>query len=1479
MRCAIVSPNKTSKSVRGCLAAVVTAGTLLLCQGMALAFSYDDLILLVQAEQKQGISKTNLSLDERLRNLETSVFGAARAGSESKRLKDVCRQIGLLHDAPPPEQPNAEEKGPKGIGKPVKGSATPQPARVETAQPTPVTPPKPPVKKPPARVETPKNVATEEPPVKPVERPRKPPAPKPPKFEMPDNITKPPVNTQPPKVEETPPNPPVQPQADPQPSTETTTETPPQNAEPIVPGETGASTSRTGSAAGLVAVGLLGVIGFLVFGAVGVVVFLFVKEKSKATKEQHKFDSTDGNEPTRQPEPAKSNSSRSVTKQITWDESPAEERPPAKSEEVEEPADESLLSVKNRVFKISVAGTQRTLQPIAAGEIDNPLAYQDGAQPEARSFEPPLSVQPLFEGSAGAVSFSDMVDAAKSFNAEISTVPPPAPPLDPSPSSDAPQYSLQYQTHSDYDHNAADPTPVGYGEFLNGGSSPAEPSSAWAQAAFPFSTQPQSEAGTVSNAPISWADAARPIEQTTDSASQDPLPAQSWDLDGNVIYNHEMPAEHSSSEANNSEAASEPQGHWTSGPSLEDSGSGVLWKAGDLDQHTPAPPAQIQWSADNQTFSEMETALQRTTTGDAEPDHPYVAENNSSENDPQLETIQGALPSSVEPWSAHHGAEDQGLVQYDPQDMLSEHTQGHGADLHPAPSLQGETSSYDDGGYASESSQEEENATPENAYGANYELEYINDVTGSDTADAPASVSNLQMHSTIDGHQSASGDVETAHSNLEDELPQESVAQLGTPSGTTEDAEPAASQMSSKNDEIDPDSVGHLQPGAGDSFENAENVPSFEEFQKNRPASSSTDGEYGPTLSPLPGAMSSVFGPFVDEINQTVDFSSASKMNSQSSNVPAEARDFNLQSMRDTMRGATDEASHAGEPVAEAPAAQAEPPEAAVPQVPPPAQDSLNRALSKLGLGPGPQPSKALTDIWSPQTPEQEESEQEQPQQEEPQQEYAQQKDSNEDESQQNTRPDVSPSLPKSFSQMLAGILADPPGKGTALQDDAAPADDEDAAVQHPGYDPEQVETAYDAGHDDSAREHAPSLQGALNEALTGDYGGKKDQEDSVFERLLRTLFADDDYQPELFPNLAKEGAEDNQVSVPPSTPLRSTIRPSVPAPAVASGAIAFAGQQEMQVAPPPVQNPAAEVDSPLLVRSNSGQYQNQLRNLFSEVSKDDRVRRGEYQAVIYETQPGCLILCVDQSASMKSPLHPGSSACKSDIVAVVINRFIHRLIKRCKQESGKIRASWYVGVIGYGETVGPAFIGKHQGKELVSVSDLSMTVDYVLPDRPKSTIVGIPVWVRPKSSGQARMCGALSTALKLARDFVADNPTSHPPIIVNISGGTVADGDPRPLAKGIKEIASADGNVLLFNVCLPGKPDEEMLNFPDDPSQLPDHLAAKAMWEMSSPLLLKMIHLAREYHIEISPRARGFAWNSDVNVIAGLLEMCTAET
>ncbi|HKX29941.1 MAG TPA: VWA domain-containing protein, partial [Blastocatellia bacterium] len=94
------------------------------------------------------------------------------------------------------------------------------------------------------------------------------------------------------------------------------------------------------------------------------------------------------------------------------------------------------------------------------------------------------------------------------------------------------------------------------------------------------------------------------------------------------------------------------------------------------------------------------------------------------------------------------------------------------------------------------------------------------------------------------------------------------------------------------------------------------------------------------------------------------------------------------------------------------------------------------------------------------------------------------------------------------------------------------------------------------------------------------------------------------------------------------------------------------------------------------------------------------------YTSGISRTNPSCLLFLIDQSDSMQDPFGSGESTeKKADEVADAINHFLQNLVIKCAKSEG-IRDYYHVGVIGYGATVGSAFIGALTGKELVPISD-----------------------------------------------------------------------------------------------------------------------------------------------------------------------------
>src|SRR5688500_20333090 len=96
------------------------------------------------------------------------------------------------------------------------------------------------------------------------------------------------------------------------------------------------------------------------------------------------------------------------------------------------------------------------------------------------------------------------------------------------------------------------------------------------------------------------------------------------------------------------------------------------------------------------------------------------------------------------------------------------------------------------------------------------------------------------------------------------------------------------------------------------------------------------------------------------------------------------------------------------------------------------------------------------------------------------------------------------------------------------------------------------------------------------------------------------------------------------------------------------------------------------------------------------------------YIAEISRANPSAFVFLIDQSDSMAEPIAGSAEAKrKCDSVADAINRLLHNLIIKCARGEG-VRNFYEVGVIGYGNNVGPGFSGKLAGRELVPISEVA---------------------------------------------------------------------------------------------------------------------------------------------------------------------------
>ena len=271
------------------------------------------------------------------------------------------------------------------------------------------------------------------------------------------------------------------------------------------------------------------------------------------------------------------------------------------------------------------------------------------------------------------------------------------------------------------------------------------------------------------------------------------------------------------------------------------------------------------------------------------------------------------------------------------------------------------------------------------------------------------------------------------------------------------------------------------------------------------------------------------------------------------------------------------------------------------------------------------------------------------------------------------------------------------------------------------------------------------------------------------------------------------------------------------------------------------------------------------------------------YQAEISRANPSCFLFLIDQSGSMEDPFAGSDSKRrKADLLADAINRLLQNLVIKCAKEDG-IRDYFSVGVIGYGDKVGPALAGQLAGREIAPISDIG-NMPARIEERKKKVEDGagglieqtirFPIWFDPVCHGATPMCQAFTLAHDVLARWLAQHPDSFPPIVINITDGEATDGDPSSAADALRKLATSDGNVLLFNVQLSAM-ETAPIEFPAQPDPLPDK-HARLMFELSSPLTPHMRSVAQQEGYTVGEGSRGFVFNADMVSVIKFLDIGT---
>ena len=260
-----------------------------------------------------------------------------------------------------------------------------------------------------------------------------------------------------------------------------------------------------------------------------------------------------------------------------------------------------------------------------------------------------------------------------------------------------------------------------------------------------------------------------------------------------------------------------------------------------------------------------------------------------------------------------------------------------------------------------------------------------------------------------------------------------------------------------------------------------------------------------------------------------------------------------------------------------------------------------------------------------------------------------------------------------------------------------------------------------------------------------------------------------------------------------------------------------------------------------------------------------------EYSNVpIGTSNPGCIIILVDQSWSMSELFNDGGT--KAERAALAVNRVLENLVLACRRGEN-IRERCHVTVIGYGESVNCIVDGMIS--EIPSALIEVKKVKKLIPDGAGGVIEvdsEMPIWLEPKANSQTPMHKAFQRAAEVIERWISDRPDSFPPIVINITDGAATRPDlAADAARKIMNFRTTDGAALVFNLHIANS--GNMITLPHNTGQFSGQSLAEYLFDISSALPPELFKSAEEAGFPHEPGARCFAYNVDESLMIRLLQ------
>lgn len=250
-------------------------------------------------------------------------------------------------------------------------------------------------------------------------------------------------------------------------------------------------------------------------------------------------------------------------------------------------------------------------------------------------------------------------------------------------------------------------------------------------------------------------------------------------------------------------------------------------------------------------------------------------------------------------------------------------------------------------------------------------------------------------------------------------------------------------------------------------------------------------------------------------------------------------------------------------------------------------------------------------------------------------------------------------------------------------------------------------------------------------------------------------------------------------------------------------------------------------------------------------------------------SNPGCVVILVDQSWSMSGSFGDGT---KAEQATQAVNRVIEEIVLACRS-GDTIRDRCHVSVIGYGDSVSCVVDGmiSEVASALINVKKVKKSI----PDGAGGVVeidVEMPIWLESEANNGTPMDEAFERAARIVEDWISDKPGSFPPVVINITDGGASHPDlTADAARKIMNFHTTDGNAVVFNFHIANSGNKAALSH--NTNQFTDDSLAEFLFEISSTLPQEFFKSAEDAGFSPEQGAKCFGYNADETLMIQLLQ------